>query len=204
VSRSPLTCRALVARVLAGLVAVLVSAGLAGCGQSTVDAAAASPGRSCLPPAPSLSAPPAGVASGDVVQRMPDLTLGCLNGGAPVGVARLHRPAIVNLWASWCAPCRAELPAFQSFAAAAGDRVTVIGVDTGDTRTAGAALLGDLHVGYPMLYDDQRSLLSSIGRSALPVTLFVDADGGIRYLYNSTALDEAAIARLARTHLGVG
>jgi cytochrome c biogenesis protein CcmG/thiol:disulfide interchange protein DsbE len=136
--------------------------------------------------------------------RMPDLSLACFQGGSPVRLAALGRPAIVNLWASWCGPCRDELPAFQAFASTAGDRVTVIGVDTGDTRTAGGALLQDLKVGYLTLYDDQRRLLSAIGRTALPVTLFVDADGGIRYVYNSTALDEPAIARLARTYLGVG
>ena len=95
------------------------------------------------------------------------------------------------------------MPAFQAYAARAGDRVTVIGVDTGDTRTAGAALLQDVRVSYPTLVDDQRRLLAAVGRSALPVTLFVDAGGGLRYLYNSTPLDEPAIDRLAQAHLGV-
>ena len=55
-----------------------------------------------------------------------------------------------------------------------------------------------------MLFDASGQLLSGVGRSALPVTLFVDADGGLRYIYNDKALDEPAIARLAGTHLGVG
>jgi len=110
----------------------------------------------------------------------------------------------VNLWASWCGPCRTELPAFQSYADKVGDRVLVLGVDTGDTRDAGAGLLQDTKVTFPTLFDAQSRLLSGVGRNALPVTLFVDADGGLRYVYNDKALDEASIARLAGTHLGVG
>jgi thiol-disulfide isomerase/thioredoxin len=136
--------------------------------------------------------------------RLPDLTLECLAGGGRIRLSGLHRPAILNLWASWCEPCRRELPAFQAYASRVDDRVSVIGVDTGDTRTAGSALLQDLKVSYPTLFDEQRSLLTALGRSALPVTLFVDAGGGIRYLYNSVTLDEPGIAALARAHLGVG
>jgi len=183
------------------LVLLVVSALLAGCAPSTVERvpSGAAAGGSCLPPAPSTAAP------GDTAPgRIPDLTLDCFQGGGTVRLTALHRPAIVNLWASWCGPCRTELPAFQSFADKVGDRVLVLGVDTGDTRDAGAGLLQDTKVTFPTLFDAQSRLLSGVGRSALPVTLFVDADGGLRYVYNDKALDEAAIARLAGTHLGVG
>ncbi|OLB79066.1 MAG: hypothetical protein AUI14_11365 [Actinobacteria bacterium 13_2_20CM_2_71_6] len=183
------------------LVALLIVLALAGCAPSTVDGSAPSgSGGSCLPPSPSVTAPLSGAAG----TRVPDLTLDCFQGGGTVRLTALHRPAIVNLWASWCGPCRQELPAFQRYATVVGEQVLVLGVDTGDTRDAGAGLLQDTKVTFPTLYDDQRRLLSALGRSALPVTVFVDADGGIRYLYNDTALDDAAIARLARTHLGVG
>jgi thiol-disulfide isomerase/thioredoxin len=176
------------------LVLVLLLA-VAGCSRpSTVDSQA--PGD-CLPPAPS------GAVSTVDSQRVPDVTLDCFEGGGVVRLTDLHRPAIVNLWASWCAPCRAELPAFQAYAVGHPGTVAVIGVDTGDTRTAGGALLQDVKVTYPTLFDDQRRLLTGVGRTALPVTLFLDAGGGLRYVYNSTALDEPAIARLAHTYLGV-
>ena len=179
---------------------VLVLA-LAGCASSTVESAP-SAAASCLPPAQSAAA---GVApSGRAGARIPDLTLDCFQGGGRVRLTALHRPAIVNLWASWCAPCRTELPAFQRFAGTVGDRVLVLGVDTGDTRDAGAGLLQDTKVAFPTLFDGESALLSGVGRNALPVTLFVDAEGGIRYLYNDTALDDAGLAALARTHLGVG
>jgi thiol-disulfide isomerase/thioredoxin len=136
-------------------------------------------------------------------QRIADLALECFEGGGVVRLTDLHRPAIVNLWASWCGPCRTELPAFQSYATRHADQVTVIGVDTGDTRGAGAALLQEVKVSFPSLFDPQGRLLAAVGRTALPVTLFVDAGGGLRYVYNSTALDETGIARLADSQLGV-
>jgi cytochrome c biogenesis protein CcmG/thiol:disulfide interchange protein DsbE len=167
---------------------------LSACGPSTVD----SPHSvgSCLPGVSSAAPSPS-------ANRVPDVELECLEGGGTVRLTDLHRPAIVNLWASWCAPCRTELPAFQAFASHTGGRVAVIGVDTADTRTAGGGLLSDLRVTYPTLFDDQQRLLKGIGRTALPVTLFLDAGGGIRYVYNSTPLDEAAITALAQAHLGV-
>jgi cytochrome c biogenesis protein CcmG/thiol:disulfide interchange protein DsbE len=170
---------------------------LAGCAPSTVDSAP--PSASCLPAAPSVSVSPSGRAG----SRIPDLTLDCFPGGGRVRLTALHRPAIVNLWASWCGPCRTELPALQRFADTVGDRVLVLGVDTGDTRDAGSAFMQDTKVAFPTLFDGKSALLAGVGRKALPVTLFVDAEGGIRYLYNDKALDEAGLARLAREHLGV-
>jgi thiol-disulfide isomerase/thioredoxin len=145
-----------------------------------------------------------GGGSGSGVGRIPDLTLECFQDGGRVRLTELRRPVILNLWASWCAPCRTELPTLQRFARTAGDQVTVLGVDTGDTRDAGASVLQDTKISYPNLYDERRQLLVAVGRGALPVTLFVTADGTVRYLYNSTALDDVTLARLARTHLGVG
>ena len=181
------------------LLALLVMLALvAGCAPSTVEGTPPAAGGSCLPPVPSV------VASGAVAPgRIPDLTLDCFQGGGTVRLTALHRPAIVNLWASWCGPCRTELPAFQRFADTVGDRVLVLGVDTGDTRDAGSGFMQDAKVAFPTLFDARSTLLSGVGRSALPVTLFVDAEGGIRYLYNDKALDESALAALAREHLGL-
>ena len=87
--------------------------------------------------------------------------------------------------------------------AASGPRVPDVTLEC--FEGGGVVRLTDLHrpVSYPTLVDDQRRLLAAVGRSALPVTLFVDAGGGLRYLYNSTPLDEPAIDRLAQAHLGV-
>jgi thiol-disulfide isomerase/thioredoxin len=204
------------ARRVVSLAAVLLVA-VAGCGSSTVgDASRPAPVAACLPPSPSAGATATPVPSATVTpvsgatptraatgQPLPDLTLDCFEGGGSVHVRQLRRPAIVNLWASWCGPCVKEMPAFQSYASRAGHRVLILGVDTGDPKESAAALLQDLKVTYPNLYDQEKRLLGAVGRSALPLTLFVDADGHIQHLYNSVALDEPAITRLAQTYLGV-
>jgi thiol-disulfide isomerase/thioredoxin len=125
-------------------------------------------------------------------------------GGHTVRLSALGRPAVVNLWASWCDPCRDELPAIQRFADRAGDRVLVLGVVTGDTRSAASDTAEDLGVRFPAVFDDGKSVLRGLGRTALPVTLFIDDTGRVRDVYASgTPLDEQSLDALVRDHLGV-
>jgi thiol-disulfide isomerase/thioredoxin len=185
--------------LVVGLVAVLIAiGGAAGCtGQepSPQPAELSSPFQPC-PPAQRLpsAAPPS---------QSPLVSLPCFTGGGPVDLARLGRPAVINLWASWCAPCRTELPELQRFARAAGETVTVLGVVTGDSRSAAASLGAGLSVTFPMLFDDTSQLLRSLARMALPITLFVDAGGGLRHVHATGVLTRAALVDLTREHLGV-
>lgn len=134
---------------------------------------------------------------------MPDLTLPCLDGGRPSRLVELRGPALVNLWASSCAPCRAELPAIQRYAARAAGRVGVLGVVTADRRSAARSVVDDLHLGFGMLEDREGALLRALGRTTIPVTLLVSADGRVVHTYLGTALTETAIDGLVRDHLGV-
>ena len=76
--------------------------------------------------------------------RLPDLRLPCFTGGEPVGLDAVRGPAVINLWASWCGPCRKELPAFQRLAGRTGGQLHVVGVDTRDDREAAQSLAADL------------------------------------------------------------
>jgi thiol-disulfide isomerase/thioredoxin len=135
---------------------------------------------------------------------MPSEPLPCMEGGDPVDLAVPSGvPTVVTVWASWCAPCRAELPEFQRYADAAGPRLRVIGVVSGDTRQAATALARDLGVRFPTLYDRSGRLMKRLGRTALPVTLFIAPDGRLAHLYNSTPLTGPALSTLVETHLDV-
>ena len=115
--------------------------------------------------------------SGDM---LPALSLPCLVPGASVQLDDLgDRPVLVNLWASWCAPCREEMPLLQEAYERAGDRVGFLGVDTEDTPSAAASLLADLDVTYAHVVDQEKQLLTELGAPGLPVTLAVAADGRI-------------------------
>jgi thiol-disulfide isomerase/thioredoxin len=177
------------------------ASGGAGCLRSAVPSAGAADQSSATPAAGATAATAGGaIPAGSAV---PDVTLACLSGGGSVRLAKLAGPLLVNVWASWCEPCRAELPAVQSFAVKAAGKVTVLGVDAGDTRAKGTSLLQDLKITYPSLYDDQQRLLKALGRQSLPLTMFITGTGHLVHVYNSTPLDEPAIEHLSATYLGV-
>ncbi|WP_173058700.1 TlpA family protein disulfide reductase [Phytohabitans houttuyneae] len=184
--------------------AVLVLA-VAGCDGSDGSAPAAEPSPPFADCA-GLTAPPPSAAPVALTGEggpLPEVALPCFTGGQDMVVSAIRGPAIVNLWGSWCGPCREELPAFQRFAERAAGKVTVVGVDTRDSRSAASSLAADLGVTYPNLFDPSEQLRAKLGVTALPATLFVDRDGRVRHLYNSTALDDATLATLAARHLGV-
>lgn len=157
--------------------------------------------------APAAHAGPSSAAgaSGAGPGRLPDLVLACFDGSGDVRLDTLGRPAVVSLWASWCAPCRDELPQLESYARSAGDTVAVIGVDTLDDRTHAGSMISDDHLGYPMLFDPDKRLADAIGHTVLPVTLFVAPGGVIRHVYfgGTAPIDEATLTRLAAQYLGV-
>ena len=93
------------------------------------------------------------------------------------------RVVVVNFWASWCVPCRQEMPALEQVSrgyAEAGKPVTVIGVDASDVRAEAAKFLTRVGVTYPTVYDQQGlrgGVAASWSVTALPQTWFVARDG---------------------------
>jgi thiol-disulfide isomerase/thioredoxin len=136
-------------------------------------------------------------------RALPDMTLPCFNGGAPVRLAHLGRPAVINLWSSTCAPCRHELPEIQRFANAAHGQVDVVGVITADGRDSAAAAGSDFGVSFPSVFDPDRRLLIALGRDALPVTVFVTAQGTIAHVDMTGALTLPGVTALTQQFLGV-
>jgi cytochrome c biogenesis protein CcmG/thiol:disulfide interchange protein DsbE len=110
--------------------------------------------------------------------ELPDVTLQPLGGGQPVDLAELKGPLVINLWASWCGPCREELPQYQAFAQKYAGRVDVLGVDWQDTRAAQArALVRSTGVTYPLVTDPAGRLRAQ----ALPKVILVDRDGKVAH-----------------------
>jgi cytochrome c biogenesis protein CcmG/thiol:disulfide interchange protein DsbE len=158
---------------------------LAGCATGPgADSPAASPGSAETTAAgitgvPACEQLPATTAaSGN--EALPRLTLACLGPGPEVSLARLTgRPTLVNLWATWCGPCREEMPLLQDAFTRHGEQIRFLGVDVQDDPTGAAAFVADLGVGYPHVVDRDGRLLSALGVRGLPVTLAVDADGRV-------------------------
>lgn len=101
-----------------------------------------------------------------------------LDGEGTVSLASFRgKPVVVNFFASWCVPCRKEMPAFQQASARLGDRVAFLGVDHQDDRAGGAKLLADTGVTYPTGYDPDGKVARAYGLFGMPTTLFVSPDG---------------------------
>jgi thiol-disulfide isomerase/thioredoxin len=188
-------------RATAGVATVLVGLlALAGCtadgGPSpafTPEPSPTSPFAPCPAPVSESLAPAAGPLAG--------ITLPCFTGGEPVRLDRLGRPAVINLWASWCEPCQKELPELQAFADEMGERVLVLGVVTDDRWSAAAWLGIELEVSYPNLFDPDKTLLHALGRNVLPVTLVVTADGSVAATDVSGSLTVAELRALVSENL---
>jgi thiol-disulfide isomerase/thioredoxin len=88
---------------------------------------------------------------------------------------------VLNLWASWCAPCRDEMPVLERFHQQHGDRVPILGIDYEDVQVAAAMdLVQETGVTYPLLADPQAHLQGEPpfpGRMGLPMFAFLDDDG---------------------------
>lgn len=103
-------------------------------------------------------------------------------------------PAVVNVWASWCGPCRFEFPHFQHAAADYGKRVAFLGVDTQDSDDAASTFLEEAPVPYPSYTDPDKEIGEAIGASlGLPDTAFYDRHGKLVYLKQGPYSDEAEL-----------
>jgi cytochrome c biogenesis protein CcmG/thiol:disulfide interchange protein DsbE len=129
-----------------------------------------------------------------------------LGGGTAAYEARLRDlrgyPVVVNKWASWCGPCRAEFPYFQRASAKLGRSVAFVGVDSNDSDSAAKEFLGQLPVPYPSFTDpDQKISLLLKAQVGFPSTAFYDRSGKLVYThigqYPSLAELESDIRRYA-------
>jgi cytochrome c biogenesis protein CcmG/thiol:disulfide interchange protein DsbE len=134
---------------------------------------------------------------------LPDLTFAC-PGGGELDLARAPGvPTVVNLWGSWCAPCREELPLLQEFADAAGDRVRVVGLISKDGVPQAESFAADAGVTFPHAFDGEGELMAQLGLNGLPYTAFIAADGTLAHseLGPVDSVDE--LRGLVAEHLGV-
>jgi len=120
-----------------------------------------------------------GLAVGDTV---PDPPLPQLEGGGTGSLADYRgRWVLVNFWASWCIPCRAEAPALEDFQRQhGGPDFTVLGVDTRDLSGDGRAFTREYEVGYPQLRDGDGDAAHEYGTTGVPESFLVDPQGRLR------------------------
>lgn len=102
--------------------------------------------------------------------------------GTPVTLldqTKLH-PVLLDFWATWCGPCRAELPSIAAISRKYQGRVTVYGVNFSDSPAAIVAFSKANHVPFPTLVDAQHLAASAYGVSAIPHLILIDTQGRVR------------------------
>lgn len=122
-----------------------------------------------------------------------------LPGSADAFRARLAEleghPVVVNKWASWCGPCRAEFPIFQSQAVKRGRDVAFLGLNSGDNHAAAAGFLREFPVPYPSYEDPKEKIARAVRAPAnYPITLFIDERGETAYTHQGGYRSEADLA----------
>jgi cytochrome c biogenesis protein CcmG/thiol:disulfide interchange protein DsbE len=183
---------------LAGIAAAAIALGA--CNSDSGDPGAGNPESQASDYAKALAGAPPALA------RVYDQGDAVLDGGKQALDRQLAElrgyPVVVNVWGSWCNPCRAEFPIFQKVAAERGTEVAFLGVDSEDSADAANTFLDELPLPYPSFSDPDGEVKDDLRAFGLPATAFYDSEGKLAYLkqgpYESDDDLTADIERYAR------
>lgn len=113
-------------------------------------------------------------------KALPEAAMTGLNGPARKLSSYFGKPLIINVWASWCGPCRAEAASLERFAwSDAGRHYVVIGISTDDDRAAAEQWLRRSNATLTHFIDADQVLENMLGATSIPLTVLVDARGRV-------------------------
>lgn len=137
-----------------------------------------------------VSACSSGVAGDPVaVDDLPAVTAA----GFEAHLAKLNKPAVVNVWASWCLPCRSEAPLLNEAHLQYGDEIEFIGVDVQDSQGAAKEFLAEFGLDFTHFFDRDRAIPNFYGGLGTPITMFFASNGELTTIHNGV-IDERTLA----------
>ena len=108
------------------------------------------------------------------------------------------QPVVLNFWATWCPPCRAEMPHFQGASAKYNGQASILGIDQGEPPSIVSDFGNALAITYPLLLDQDNSVNRTYDVAALPTTIFVDGQGVVREVFTGIVNQAVLEDRLER------
>lgn len=149
-------------------------------------------------------ATPDGLALSDSVDELPDHTLTRFGGEGEIPVSDYlgGAPVVLNFWATWCAPCVAEMPDFQRVHEAAGEDLRLVGINTQDASINAEPFVQELGITYDLAVDRDGDYFTATGGFGMPTTLFVTPGGDVAYRHTGPLTIQQMTDLLAE-HLGV-
>ena len=131
------------------------------------------------------------------------VTMDCLDGTEGARLGGLRGPMVINVWGSWCGPCKKEMPVLRAFHERAKDKVQLVGVDVEEASPeAGRTFVERNGITWPNLYDPDGRSREYFGLG-VPVTWFIAADGSVAHKHIGIINDLDEILTLTKKHLGV-
>jgi thiol-disulfide isomerase/thioredoxin len=112
-----------------------------------------------------------------------DFTLPTLQGEEFTLSAMRGKPVVLNFWATWCEPCKRELPSLQRAAEHYGDQVIIVGVDQGESVAQVTGFVEQFGLTYTIPLDSEFAASGRYNIRGMPTTFFIDAGGTIRSVY---------------------
>ncbi len=110
-----------------------------------------------------------------------DVSAECLDSSPGVNIAAIKGPAIINVWGSWCDPCKEELPYFFEYFQTKDPQIQLIGVDVEEKRIEDGRMFARTNgIMWPNLYDEDGSTRKYFGMG-VPVTWFIDGEGKVLF-----------------------
>ena len=108
-------------------------------------------------------------------------------------LAELDQPAIVNVWASWCLPCRAEAHLFQAAHTQHSEEIAFLGIDYDDSQQGARLFLDEFDLPFPHYFDPDGATIAQYGGIGVPRTYFFTSTDELIYTHNG-AIDQATLA----------
>ena len=131
------------------------------------------------------------------------IMLDCLDGTDGASINGIKGPAIINVWGSWCGPCKEEMPVLRSFYEKAQGKLALIGVDVEEASIEdGRKFVKNNGITWPNLYDADGKSRAYFGMG-VPVTWFIAADGSVAYKHIGVIKSEKELISMTSKYLGV-